>query len=59
VDEYDSYALHVFGMLNDREDALAIADYLNWVVTAEMKLTGNLEHDREIAGRAVAICADS
>ncbi len=54
VDEYDSYALHLHGMLAAGTTAEAVAEYLNWVVTARMELTGNLAHD-EIAKRAIAI----
>ena len=49
-DEYDSYALQVFVMLNDGADTLAIAHYLDWVVTDQMELPvpGN---SSEIAAR--------
>ncbi|MFA7596193.1 MAG: hypothetical protein WCY92_07525 [Novosphingobium sp.] len=33
----------------------AVAEYLNWVVTARMELTGNFAHDLVIAKRAMAI----
>lgn len=55
VDEYDSYALHLHGMLTAGTSVETVAGYLNWVVTARMELTGNLAHDREIAKRAIAI----
>jgi hypothetical protein len=54
-DEYDSYALQVFKMLGEGADAVAIARYLNWVVTSRMSLRGNLELDPAIAAKAVAI----
>ncbi len=57
VDEYDSYALHLHGMLTAGTSVETVAEYLNWVVTARMELTGNLAHDREIAQRAIAIYA--
>jgi hypothetical protein len=55
IDEYDSYALHLHGLLASGTTAEAVAEYLNWVVTVRMELTGNLAHDREIAARALAI----
>lgn len=55
VDEYDSYALHLHTMLAAGTSAAAVAEYLNWVVTTRMELTGNPTHDREIAERAIAI----
>ncbi|MBC2667506.1 hypothetical protein H7F51_18460 [Novosphingobium flavum] len=55
VDEYDAYALHLHGRLVAGASVEAVAEYLNWVVTARMELSGDLAHDREIASRAVAI----
>ncbi|MDR6872003.1 hypothetical protein J2Y55_003019 [Bosea sp. BE125] len=57
VDEYDSYAFHLHGMLTAGTTSQAVAEYLNWVVTARMDLTGNLAFDREIAERAIALYA--
>ncbi|MCW2349286.1 hypothetical protein [Sphingobium sp. B11D3D] len=51
VDEYDSYALHFHGMLAAGTTVEAVAEYLNWVVTVRMELTGNLAHGHEIAKR--------
>jgi len=57
VDEYDSYALHLHVMLTAGTTPEAVAEYLNWVVTTRMELTGNLAHDRDIAERAIALYA--
>jgi hypothetical protein len=54
-DEYDSYALHLHGSLIAGTTTEAVAEYLNWVVTARMELNGNLAHDLVIAKRAMAI----
>ncbi|WNJ88718.1 hypothetical protein [Bosea sp. 685] len=55
ADEYDSYACHLHSMLTAGTTSQAVAEYLNWVVTAQMDLTGNLARNREIAERAVAL----
>ena len=54
-DEYDRYAIQVCKMLGDGADAAAIADYLNWVATSLMLLRGNIDWDRTIASKAMAI----
>lgn len=57
VDEYDTYALHLHGMLTAGTTSKAVAEYLYWVVTAQMGMTGNLAYDREIAERAITLYA--
>lgn len=52
---YDPYAVRVLEMLTGGADAVVVASYLNSVVRSEMSLTANLECDRAIATRAVAI----
>ena len=52
---YDPYAVRVLEMLTAGADAAAIAGYLNSVVASEMSLTTNLECDRAIAAKAVAV----
>ena len=54
-DEYDRYAVQVCKMLGDGADAATIANYLNWVATTLMSLRGNIDWDRTIASKAVAI----
>ena len=54
-DEYDAYAFQVYKMVREDADATAIARYLNWVVTSRMLLPSNLDQDRAIATKAVAI----
>ena len=54
-DEYDRYALEVCKMLGEGADAPAIAHYLNWVITTWMSLRGNVDLDRVIANKAIAI----
>ena len=54
-DEYDHYALQICKMLGDGADAATIADYLNWVATSLMSLQGNIDRDRKIASKAIAI----
>jgi len=54
-DEYDAYALQVYKMVREHADADAIARYLNWVVTSQMWLPGNLDHNRAIAIKVLAI----
>ena len=52
---YEPYADRVFEMLAQGADAVVVASYLSSVVTSEMSLTANLECDRAIATKAVAI----
>ena len=54
-DEYDAYALHLHGSMKAGTTTEAVAEYLNWVVTARMELTGNLAHDLVIAKRVMTI----
>ncbi len=53
LDEYDSYAFRVFVMLNEGADAQAIAEYLDWVVTARMEMPAPA-NSAEIARRIVS-----
>lgn len=54
LDEYDSYALRVFGMLNEGTSAKSIADYLNWVVVERMGMCAP-DNSVGIADRVVLI----
>ena len=54
-EEYDTFAHQAYRMIREGADATAIARYLNWVVTSRMWLPGNLDHDRAIATKAIAI----
>lgn len=48
-DEYDGYLPHVFGMLLERRDAGAIAEYLGHVEGERMGLTPALTKGRDVA----------
>ena len=48
-DEYDSYALQVFSLLKKKTSQEKIANYLSQIVTDNMGLTGNNQHDKNIA----------
>ena len=49
-DEYYSYLPQVFDLLKKNANAEQIADYLFQVSTQRMGLSGNREHDLEVAG---------
>jgi hypothetical protein len=55
VDEYDAYALRVFTLLQSGAKRASIRDYLQWVVTERMGLSGNLEHSEQIANGLLEI----
>ena len=49
ADEYDSYAPHVLGMLEQGAEDGAVADYLTGVVRDRMELRPSPEKDADIA----------
>ena len=48
-DEYDSYALQVFGLLKSKSAAEEIANFLNKITVDRMGLNSNIKHDTETA----------
>lgn len=48
-DEYDSYALQVFGLLKKRSASEEIANFLNKITVDRMGLSSNIKHDTETA----------
>ena len=54
LDEYDSYAFHLFVISGENSDASNIADYLDRVATEHMELPAP-ENSAEIATRIISI----
>lgn len=55
VDEYDSYAMRAFVMLNSGADESAIFEYLRLTVTKWIGLPGDPLIDRCVAEKMIAI----
>lgn len=54
-DEYDEYALWIFGMLGRGTDEETIARYLDRAESEQMMLTLHADRNREIARKAIDI----
>jgi hypothetical protein len=54
-DEYDTYVLHIYGMLRDGTSAEQLTDYLHWVETERMGTTVEKKTLKPIGEKLAAI----
>jgi hypothetical protein len=55
IDEYDSYISEIYGLLIRREPPYKMVDFLWWVETVHMCLSGNRRRTEQVAERLFRI----